>query len=79
MKKDYKFIKNRIKVAQIRAIGASVLGLMLIFGGIYIVTLFEKQNERIIGTIVIVALFLLVIYAIYTNIRAIKKYKSFLE
>lgn len=79
MGKDYKFIKNGIKVAQIRAIGSVILGLMVLFGGIYIVNLYETEDEKITVIIVTIALFFLFIIAFYSNIRAIKKYKSFLE
>lgn len=79
MGKDYKFIKNKIMIAQIRAIGSVIIGLMVLFGGIYFVELFETEKERIIGITVTIALLILFIIAFYSNIRAIKKYKSFLE
>lgn len=79
MGKDLKFIKNQIIIAQIRAIGSVILGLMVLFGGLYIVNLYETEDEKITVIIATIALFFLFIIAFYSNIRAIKKYKSFLE
>lgn len=79
MKKDYKFIEKQIKVAKIRAVGSSILGFMALFGGIYVISLFNLKIEKTIAIIVVIGLFLLSFFALYTNISAIKKYKSFLE